>query len=144
MTALPALRRAPRRSPATSRPPLRVVVVSARHRAAWVVASLGVMVLAVLAAVSLSAMAADESARIAELDALTRVAEVTHGQLVTEVAALESPARIAAEAERLGLVRVDHPRRLDVQRLLPADGVVHDDGPVGRGSDLLKPLLAQD
>jgi hypothetical protein len=115
-----------------------------RRRLPWTVAALLVIAVAVFAAVTLNAVAADDAVVADELDQRIRASEIRHGQLLTEVARLESPARIAAAAERLGLQRVDHPRQLRVERLLPADGVVHDGGVVGRGSDDLKPLLARD
>lgn len=145
MTALPMF--APLRTPrpdSDAGPQLEVVARRGRLRVVWVVASLLVLVTAVLAAVTLNALAADDAVVAARLEGRMTAAEAAHGQLLTEVATLESPARIAAAAEELGLVRVDHPRQLRVSRLVSADGIVHGDDLVRRGGDLLKPLLAQD
>lgn len=107
-------------------PELAVVPAAGRARLLWTVAALLVVAAAVFAAVALNAVAADDAVVAEQLDEAIRAAELDHGRLRAEVATLESPARIAEAAEDLGLVRVDHPRRLAVQRRLPADGLVHD------------------
>lgn len=148
MTALPAppppAVDADRPASVADGPRLRVVQARSRARLLWVVASLLLLAAAVFASVTLNALAADDAVVADELERQIRVAEVDHGRLMTEVARLESPARIAAAAADLGLVRVDHPRMLRVERHLPADGVVNTDELVRRGEDVLKPLLAQD
>lgn len=143
MTAARQLRPVPDLPP-DEQPELTVVRRAGRGRLALTVASLVVVAAAVLAAVTLNAVAADDAVVAESLDTRLRAAEVVHGQLQTEVAALESPGRVAAAAEALGLVRVDHPRRLPVERLLPADGLVHERAVLREGGDEIKPLLAQD
>ncbi|MFT5563337.1 MAG: hypothetical protein ACI970_000048 [Myxococcota bacterium] len=151
MTALnvqPAQRRRWRRSEDRVRretPKLFLVVdpVHARHPILWIVATLLVLGCAVFGAVSLNALAADDAVYARQLEIATRAAEIAYGQQLTDVASLESPARIAAAATELGLIRADQPRLLWVDRLLPADGAVHATAQAGR-TDQLKPLLARD
>lgn len=123
-------------------PRLVVVPPPARHPLLLVAASLLVFAAAVFGAVTFNALAADEAVHARELDTRLRAAETTYSQLLAEVAALESPARIAEAAGELGLVLVDHPRQLPVRRLLPADGVADLDPGPGDRTDRLKPLLA--
>lgn len=134
----------PRRQIAGSLPPLALAPDPARHPVLLTIASLVVLGMAVFGAVTFNALAADEAVRARELDASLRTAESSYSQLLAEVAALESPARIAAAAEELGLVRVEHPRQLHVQRLLPADGAAHVTPGPGDRTDRLKPLLADE
>lgn len=148
MTALPLPQRvlqrvanAPRRGLAHA-PRLVVVPPPARHPLLLTVASLLVFAAAVFGAVTFNALAADEAVLARQLDARLRTAESDYSQLLAEVAALESPARIAAAATELGLVRVDHPRQLHVRRLLPADGAANATPRAGDRTDRLKPLLA--
>lgn len=140
MSALQLPRRVLRR--VTDHPRLVVVPPPARHPLLLTVASLLVIGLAVFGAVTFNALAADEAVHARELDARLRVAETTYSQLLAEVAALESPARIAAAASELGLVRVEHARQLQVRRVLPADGAADATPGPGQRTDRLKPLLA--
>lgn len=126
----------------TDRPRLVLVPPPARHPLLLTVASLLVIGLAVFGAVTFNAVAADEAVRARQLDARLRAAETTYSQLLAEVAELESPARIAAAASELGLVRVEHARQLRVQRVLPADGAADVTPAPGDRTDRLKPLLA--
>lgn len=139
MTALPAQSVAPATArtagsiaPATAppttddRPALQVAPARGRGRLLLTVASLLVLAAAVFAAVTLNAVAADDAVVAQQLEGAIREARSANGSLVTEVARLESPARIAAAASELGLVAVNDPRQLRVERLLPADGIVHD------------------
>lgn len=126
----------------TDRPRLVLVPPPARHPLLLTVASLLVIGLAVFGAVTFNALAADEAVRARQLDARLRAAETTYSQLLAEVAELESPARIAAAASELGLVRVEHARQLRVQRVLPADGAADVTPAPGDRTDRLKPLLA--
>lgn len=132
----------PRRQLAGTLPPLALAPDPARHPVLLTVASLLVLATAVFGAVTFNALAADEAVRARELDTSLRGAESTYSQLLAEVATLESPARIAATAEELGMVRVEHPRQLHVQRLLPADGAADAAPAPGARTDRLKPLLA--
>ena len=123
-------------------PRLAVVPPPARHPFALTVLSLVVFAAAVFMAVTFNAMAADEAVHARQLDQRLRLAEAEYSQLLAEVAALESPARIATAAEALGLVRVEHPRQLHVRRLLPADGAADLEPGPGQRTDRLKPMLA--
>lgn len=140
MSALQLPRRVLRR--VTDRPRLVLVPPPARHPLLLTVASLLVLGMAVFGAVTFNALAADEAVRARQLDVRLRVAETDYSQLLAEVAALESPARIAAAATELGLVRVEHPRQLRVRRVLPADGAADVQPGPGQRTDRLKPLLA--
>lgn len=146
MSALQLPRRVLRRvgavADATRHPRLVLVPPPARHPLLLTVASLVVLAIAVFGAVTFNALAADEAVLARDLDNRLRVAEADYGQLLAEVAALESPARVAAAAEELGLVRVDHPRQLRVRRVLPADGAAERSPEPGDRTDRLKPLLA--
>lgn len=140
MSALQLPRRVLRR--VTDHPRLVLVPPPARHPLLLTVASLLMIGMAVFGAVTFNALAADEAVRARQLDARLRVAETDYSQLLAEVAALESPARIAAAASELGLVRVEHPRQLRVRRVLPADGAAEVTPAPGQRTDRLKPLLA--
>lgn len=140
MSALQLPRRVLRR--VQDRPSLVVVPPPARHPLLLTVCSLLLVGIAVFGAVTFNALAADEAVHARALEDRLRVAEAEYSQLLAEVAALESPARIAAAAEELGLVQVDHPRQLHVRRLLPADGAADADPAPGTRTDRLKPLLA--
>lgn len=143
MSALELPRRVLRRvSSVTERPRLVVVPPPARHPLLLTVASLLVVATAVFGAVTFNALAADEAVRARALEDRLRVAESTYGELLAEVAALESPARIATAASELGLQRVEHPRQLHVRRVLPADGAADETPSPGDRTDRLKPLLA--
>lgn len=150
MSALPLPRRALRRVAAPrdrarellGQPRLMVVPPPARFSALLVVGSLLMLALAVFGAVTFNAMAADDAVEARQLEARLRAAEVEYSQLLAEVAELESPARIEAAAEELGLVRAEHPRQLYVRRLLPADGAADREPAAGDRTDSLKPLLA--
>lgn len=136
------LRRVVPRDRAPARPRLVVVPPPARHPVRWVVGSLVLLAGAVFLAVTFNALAADEAVHARQLEEQLRVAEIEYGRLLAEVAALESPARIAEAAAGLGLVRVEHPRQLHVERLLPADGAATVEPGPGDRTDRLKPLLA--
>lgn len=127
-----------------ARPHLVVVPPPAAHPLLWTVATLLVLAMSVFAAVTLNALAADDAVNARRLDAQVRDAEVQYGQLLAEVATLESPARIAAAAEELGLVYVGTPRQLRVQRLLPADGAAERRAEPSGPTDRLKPLLSSE
>lgn len=140
MSALLQPRRILRRT--VGPPQLAVVPPPARHPLLLTVLSLLVLGTAVFGAVTFNALAADEAVHARQLEERLRVAEASYSHLLAEVATLESPARIAAAAEELGLVRVDHPRQLHVRRLLPADGAAVGEPRPGDHTDRLKPLLA--
>lgn len=143
MSALQLPRRVLRRvGRVGERPHLVVVPPPARHPLLLTVASLLVLAAAVFGAVTFNALAADEAVRARQLEERLRVAEASYSELLAEVAALESPARIAEAASELGLVRVEHPRQLRVRRLLPADGAADRTPLPGDHTDRLKPLLA--
>ena len=143
MSALQLPRRVLRHVAPRPQPRLVVVRPPARHPLTLTVASLLLLGVAVFMAVSFNAMAADEAVQARQLDERLRAAEAEYSQLLAEVAALESPARIAAAAEELGLVRVEHPRQLHVRRLLPADGAAVVEPAAGDRTDPLKPVLAE-
>lgn len=140
MSALELPRRVLRR--VTDVPRLVVVPPPARHPLLLTVASLLVVAAAVFGAVTFNALAADEAVHARQLENRLRVAEADYSELLAEVAALESPARIADAASELGLVRVEHPRQLHVRRLLAADGAADEPPAPGDRTDRLKPLLA--
>lgn len=140
MSALALPRRALRR--VVEHPRLVVVPPPARHPLLLTVGALLVLAAAVFGAVTFNALAADEAVHARQLEAEVRAAETAYSELLAEVARLESPARIAAAATELGLVRTDHPRQLPVQRLLPADGAADLPAAPGDRTDRLKPLLA--
>lgn len=140
MSALQLPRRVLRR--VTPQPRLVVVPPPARHPLALTVLAMLLVGAAVFMAVTFNALAADEAVHARQLEERLRAAEAEYSHLLAEVAALESPARIAAAAEELGLVPVDHPRQLHVRRLLPADGAADLEPAPGDQTDRLKPLLA--
>jgi predicted short-subunit dehydrogenase-like oxidoreductase (DUF2520 family) len=96
----------------------------------------------VLAALTLTALAAEDAVRARELQAAVTDAERDYAQLVAKVATLESPERIAQIAERMGLVRTAVPRSLPVDRPLDADSLDSGGATLADG-DGLKPLLTE-
>lgn len=136
----------PRPRPLTrgaERPRLRVVRDTKQpRRVPWLLVLVLLLAGTVLAALTLTALAAEDAVLARQLQAEVTVAERDHAQLVAEVATLESPQRIARFAERMGLVRTAVPRSLAVDRSLDADSSTHDDTTLADG-DGLKPLLTE-
>lgn len=144
MTAVTApLRRGRVSDDLRRRPQLEVVTEPAeRHVLSYVIVTIAVLAAAVFGAVALNAMAAAMAVEARALEATVAEGERTHARLVAEVAALEDPARIRAEAAELGLVASGPVRVLVLERALPADGAV---GPLERPDrpvDPLKPVLS--
>ena len=118
------------------RPALKVVPRRVRRRRAGVVLSLGVVTLFVLmlGLVAFQARIAQDQLRLDRVESDLREAEAHFAQLRLQVARLESPDRIVAEAERLGLQR---PGPEEIAYLAPPAGT----GDVSDWSNL-KPLLS--
>lgn len=146
MSAVPLPRRRLRPFERARAPHLRVVPTpKRRHTALFVLLYLLIAGATVLGAVSLNAMAAGDAVEARELDAALVENERRYGQLVAEVAELESPERIRAAALELGMVPSDAPRYLVVQRVLPADGAARDAVvDAGETTDPMKPVLSQE
>lgn len=137
------------------RPALKVVPRRVRRRRAGVVLSLGVATLfaLMLGLVAFQARIAQDQLRLDRVESDLREAEAHFAQLRLQVARLESPDRIVAEAERLGLQR---PGPEEISYLAPPPGVAAEvlaaggpqpaAGPAGTGdvSDWsnLKPLMS--
>lgn len=123
---------------------LRVVVPPRRrHVLLFTLLYLVVAAGTVFGAVTLNALAAGDAVTAHSLETQVLESERRYGLLVAEVARLEDPARVRAAAEKLGLVAVDQPRYLLVERTLPADGAP-DEAVVAPGdtTDPMKPVLS--
>ncbi len=104
------------------RPALKVVPRRVRRRRAGVVLSLGVATLfaLMLGLVAFQARIAQDQLRLDRVETDLREAEARFAQLRLQVARLESPDRIVAEAVRLGLQR---PGPDEITYLAPPPGV---------------------
>lgn len=133
----------PRPRPSALRPPeLRVVPrPRRRHTLAYLLAVIGVVAAGIFASLSLNALAAAAAVEARALDAQVVEAERRYAQLIADVAALEDPARIRAEALALGLEPAGPGRTLALDRNLPADGAVSGQVSSDVPADPLKPLL---
>lgn len=89
---------------------------------------------AVVGAVTLNALAAEDAVTLSGLDADVASAERSYGELVAQVAALEDPERIRMLAEQMGMEPAT-PRYLVPAQSLP------DDQEAGATSDPLKPVI---
>lgn len=125
------------------RPRLHVVRdTRTRRRVPWLLVLAVLLAGAVLTALTLTALAAEDAVRARELQSQVTEAEREYAQLVAKVATLESPERIAKIADRMGLVRTAVPRSLPVDRLLDADVPGPGSTTLADG-DGLKPLLTE-
>ena len=142
MSAVTAPSTAPT-GPARRRPELRLVRPEpARRRFPWVAVLVILFVGSVFAALTLSALAAEDAVTARRLQQQVTEAERDYAQLVAEVATLESPERIARLAEELGMVRTAVPRTLQVSRPLDVDGEGETEPLLAEG-DGIKPLLTE-
>lgn len=134
---------ASRLDPGSRRPALRVVGNDRpRRRVPWILLLATLLIGAVFAALTLTALAAEDAVLARELGSQVTVAEREYARLVAEVASLESPERIARRAEQLGMVRTAVPRALPVDRSLEVDAA-SDEDPLLADGDGLKPLLRE-
>ncbi|MDX1511122.1 MAG: hypothetical protein R3249_07230 [Nitriliruptorales bacterium] len=113
-----------------------------RRRFPWVALLVGLFVGSVFAALTLSALAAEDAVTARQLQLEVTEAERDYAQLVAEVATLESPERIARMAEEMGMVRTAVPRTLPVDRPLDVDGLGEQEPLLAEG-DGIKPLLTE-
>jgi len=93
------------------RPQLRVVQ-RPRRAGRYLLTTLLVAALGVFAVVSVSALAAQQAFQAREVSAEVSELERRHDELVAQVAGLESPERIRAAADELGMVPASDPRYL--------------------------------
>lgn len=139
MSAVTAPRRQPARpapSPARRRRHLRVVEdVPRRHPIVFLLLYLVTGIAIVLGAVSLNALAAGGAVDAAELSRQVSDAQRHYELMVAQVAQLENPERIRAQAEQMGMIQAQNPRYLEPGRELPADT------PPAATEDPVKPLL---
>ncbi len=144
MSAVTApLKRTRPHAPERRRPHLEVVEEARpRHTLVYAVTILTVLAAVIFGAVTFNALAASASVAARGLEAEVTAGEREYAQLIADVAALESPARIREEAEALGLVQDGPTRYLPVDRNLPADGAVPPTESHNGGPDPLKPLLS--
>lgn len=139
MSALPHAAPRPRGRPDAPSPPRPATrpalrVVQRRRRVRWVGLMLAFVIAGVLAVVALQAQAASAAFAARSLEQEVVELRHTHEQLVSEVAALQSPERLRRIAvQDLGMVPADDPVYLDLStpgRLLratpSADGSVAD------------------
>jgi hypothetical protein len=94
----------------------------------------------VLGAVSLNALIASDALVVRELATDVSTAERRYEFLVAEIASLEDPARIAGEAQRLGMIPADQPRFLEPER--PIDADAETSRTARAGDDEVKPVLS--
>jgi cell division protein FtsL len=140
---------------AEQRPALKVVPRQVRRRRAGVVLTLGVATLfaLMLGLVAFQARIAQDQLRLDRVETELREAESQFARLRLEVARLESPDRIVAEAEALGLERPSPdqitylaPSPAAAVEVLAAGGPLAERGPAGTGDveewSTLKPLLS--
>ena len=102
---------APSRRTQPARPPLRLVAPTPRHvpRAPYVLLSLGVVVGGLIALLVLNTVVSQDAFTVHELERRTAALREQEQQLRREVAALEAPAALAAQATKLGLVPAGDP-----------------------------------
>lgn len=131
---LPQGRPTPRpRRPATA--PRRQISAARRQirrsrRVPFVLFSLLLVAATVVGLISAQALVAQESFRLAHLSAEADRLEASYGRLRFEVAELSSPDRIAAAAQKAGLVL---PEEVEILRLPKVNGRHHEPRP-GPGS----------
>lgn len=113
-----------------------------RHTLRYALLIIAVLGVGIFGTVALNAMAAANSVESRELQMRVADAERTYAQLVAEVAALESPARIRDAAGDLGMVPASGGRHLHLDRALPADGASDESVRPGGTTDPLKPVLS--
>ncbi len=101
--------------------------------ALYVVLGLG----AVLGAVSLNALAAEDAIELARVESEVVTAERAWTQLTAEVAALEDPARIRSLAEQMGMEPTP-------QRFVVPEQALPDDRVEATTDDPMKPILSAD
>ncbi len=146
MAAAPPIAPAPATPAAKERrataPSLRLVAdTPARHTLTYLMLYVLLIGGTVFAAVSLNAMAASRSLQAHTLEREVTVQERDYAHLLAEVARLEAPSRIRAEALQMGLVVGGEPTYLFLERQLAADEVVGEVA-VGGEADRLKPVLS--
>lgn len=130
-TTFPAQRRT---GPRRSRRHLRPVLDGPRsHPLLFFVLYAAIAVGAVVGAVTLNALAAEDAVRLRQLDAQVADAERAYGELVAQVAALEDPDRIRMLAEQMGM----EPTRQ--RHVVPAQSLP-DDHEAASTEDPLKPV----
>jgi cell division protein FtsL len=136
------------------RAPLVVVPRYVRRRRAGVAVALGLFAVfaLMLGLVAFQAKIAQDQLNLDHADRDLQQAEATYSQLRLQVASLEAPDRVIAEAKKLGLVR---PAPTDmtyltappaiVGEVLAAGGIPQDPGPSGTADaqdwSAMKPLL---
>lgn len=110
-----------------------------RHTGLFLVVYVLVAAGFVLGAVSLNALAAQDSIAIRELNRELVVDQRTYDRLVADVATLEDPARIALLAEQMGMIPAD-----GVRLVVPATGLDSDGLPAATvGDDPVKSVIGQ-
>jgi hypothetical protein len=107
-----------------------------RHPIAFLLLYLVTGIAIVLGAVSLNALAAGGAVDAAELNRQVSDAQRHYELMVAEVAQLENPERIRAQAEQMGMIPAENPRYLEPGRELPTDTT-----PPQATEDPVKPLL---
>jgi cell division protein FtsB len=135
---------ATRRGRQSRRPSLRVVESPApRHTLIYSLLLVLLSSAAVFGTVTFGALGAGSSVEARQLERQVAVAERRYAELVAEVARLEDPARIEAEAlSGLGMVRPEETRFVFVSRPLPDDGQQVADVAAGAPADPMKPILS--
>jgi hypothetical protein len=113
-----------------------------RHTLRYALLIIAVLGLGIFGTVGLNAMAAANSVESRELQTRVAEAERSYAELVAEVAALESPARIRDAASGMGMVQASGGRHVQLERPLPADGASDESVPLGGTTDPLKPVLS--
>lgn len=130
-TTIPAQRHA---GPRRRRRHLRPVLEGPRsHPLLFFVLYAAIAIGAVVGAVTLNALAAEDAVRMRQLDAKVADAERAYGELVAQVAALEDPERIRMLAEQMGM----EPTRQ--RHVVPAQSLP-DDHAAASTEDPLKPV----
>ncbi|MBY5163222.1 cell division protein FtsL [Salsipaludibacter albus] len=133
-TTQPALRSGARRERRHLRP---IDDVPRRHPLVFIALYVAIGLGAVLGAVSLNALAAEDAVELARVESEVVTAEREWTQLTAEVAALEDPARVRALAEQMGMEPT--PQRFVVpEQPLPGDRVE------ATTDDPMKPILSAD
>lgn len=108
-----------------------------RHPLVFIALYVAIGLGAVLGAVSLNALAAEDAVELARIEAEVVTAERTWTQATADVAALEDPARIRSLAEQMGMEPTPQ-RFLVPEQTLPGDRVE------GTQDDPMKPILSAD
>lgn len=149
MAARPAAR--PHKEAASSGPSLRVLKGGARHGrvgasgryrpsgVAFVAVGLGAVGAFVFGLVLINIYVAQSSFRMVNLQEQVARQEASYRRMRYEIARAESPARLAEEAERIGLVVPEHQEYIAGRELLP---IVHR-GPAKGSQEALKALMGK-